>query len=313
MTITQLEYVVAVDRHRHFAKAASSCHVTQPTLSMQLQKLEEELGIIIFDRSKMPIIPTLEGAPIILQAKVTLREHAKIYHLLDELRGEIQGQLRLAIIPTLSPYILPLFLDSFSKQYPKVELQIYEQKTEHIIKNLEEDNLDAAILVTPLQNRSLIERVLCYEKFLLFINPHHPLASKKKIKESDLDLHDLWLLNEGHCFRDQALKICGTTNRSVLKDNILFESGSLETLKNLVSKTSGYTLLPEMATLGLSSNEISCLREFSGNAPVREVSLVYARSFYKEKLINALEEKIIQNLPKQISSLKRNIEIVPIQ
>jgi LysR family hydrogen peroxide-inducible transcriptional activator len=304
MTLTQLEYVVAVNKHRHFGKAAKECHVTQPTLSMQLQKLEEELGVILFDRSKSPILPTSEGDKVVKQAQVVIKEYKRINTILEDSIGEISGRFRLAVIPTLAPYVIPLFAKKFADLYPKVELVIEEFKTEEIIDLLDREEVDAGILVTPLNESSLIERVLFYEPFHLFVSQDHDLFKKKKVKESELSDESLWLLNEGHCFRAQVLKVCSMNFDGGNYKNLRFESGNLETLKNLVVQSSGYTLLPHLATLDLSSTRKKMVREFSRPVPTREVSIVYGRTFLKEKVIDALEEIIISVLPKEIHSHK---------
>lgn len=314
MTLTQLEYILAVNKFRHFGKAAASCHITQPTLSMQIQKLEEELDIIIFDRSKNPILPTIDGEPILRQAQIVVREHKKILDIIKDNRGKIEGDFKLAVIPTLAPYIIPLFTQSFLNKYPDINLIIEEYKTEDIIRLLEDDKIDAGLLITPLKEDSLIERVLFYEPFYLFVSPDHQLNGKNKIEEKDLSSDEVWLLNEGHCFRNQVLKLCYSAGKHKgLKGNIQFESGNLETLKNMVLKHSGYTLLPHMAIMDMNQNQKKFVKEFKTPVPTREVSLVYGRSFLKEKVIVALEEEIIKSIPKELKSLKNeNLSIVEI-
>lgn len=310
MTLTQIEYVLAVEKFRHFKKAAESCHVTQPTLSMQLQKLEEELEIIIFDRSKAPVLVTKEGEDFIEQARIVHREYLRLIDVAKVGESEISGSFHLGVIPTLSPYVIPLFVEKFQNDFPNVDLTIEEMKTEDIVTALSKDEIDGGLLVTPLGEDNLIEKVLYYENFQIFFNPSHDLLKKKKIKESDLNPEEVWLLNEGHCFRSQVLKICGLKKN---KRQNLFESGSLETLRNMVMRTSGYTIIPEMALEGLPANQKKLTRAFCKPIPTREVSLVYGRSFYKEKIINALENSILENLPDSVSSLKhKELQIVKI-
>lgn len=305
-TITQLQYLLAVDKEKHFGKAALECHVSQPSLSIQLQKLEEELDIIIFDRSKKPIIATEAGKIIIEQAKVILKEFNKLDHIANLEGHEPRGDFNLAVIPTLAPYLIPLFLGEFAKKYPKVNLKINEYKTEDIIKMLVNDEIDGGLLVTPLEDERIIERHLFYEPFYAYISEKHPLAKNKTIKEVDLLSSDLWLLEEGHCFRDQVLKVCSLDKKHKVIENVEFASGNLETLKNLVKKNSGYTLLPELAVNELSQEEMKkYIRKFKAPVPTREVSLVHSRSFLKESIINAMEEEIINSLPKNIRSLKK--------
>ncbi len=313
ISITQLEYVLAVDKHKHFKKAAKECNVTQPTLSMQISKLENDIGTILFDRSKSPILTTEEGKLIVGQARAILREYKKLYETVAFSKGNLTGQIKLGIIPTLSPYLLPIFAESFSNEYPEIELSIDELKTDEILEKLERDELDVGLLVTPLEGASFIERALYYEPFVLFFSPDHPLLSKDHINEGDIKLRELWLLKEGHCFRSQVLNICGPQKiESKKNSNLKFESGSLETLKNMVTRGSGYTLLPQMMVSSLSEKEKKLIRPFhSKRVPTREVSLIHGRIFLKEKLIDLLEEQIIKNLPEEIRSLKKdNLHIV---
>lgn len=306
MTLTQLEYVLAVNNLRHFGKAAESCFVTQPTLSMQLQKLEDELQVIIFDRSKSPVVPTEEGKLIINQAETIIKEQKRMFSIVDETKQELTGDFKVAIIPTLSPYIIPLFIQSFTKSYPKVNFQIEEAKTEDIIEMLKRDEVDAALLATPLHEKTLEERVLYYEPFYLFVSHEHPFYKKKKIKEEELDINEIWLLNKGNCFRDQVLNICSNTVTNELKNPINFESGNFETLKNLVLNGHGYTILPHMAVKQLSSTHKKLARPFKSPVPTREVSLVYSKDCLKKKAINALEEEILGAIPDDLRSLRKS-------
>ncbi len=307
MTITQLEYILAVDKHRHFGHAAKACNVTQPTLSMQLQKAEEEFDVIIFDRSKNPILPTPEGQKLIEQSRVVLKEYKRLFSILDESKNEVRGDFRLGVIPTLAPYLIPLFVGAFSDAYPDVDLQIEEFKTEEIVDLLRKDELDAGILVTPLDGENFVERVLFQESFHVFADKSHPALKKAKVTDKDLDLNDVWLLNEGHCLRNQVLNICSISKKKAnsKKSNLHFESGNLETLKNMVVNYHGFTLLPYLAVENLSKELKEQVRDFSGPTPTREVSLVHNRLFLKEKIINALEEKIIDSIPEALQSLKR--------
>ena len=313
MTLTQLEYVLAVYKYKHFGKAATSCFVTQPTLSMQLQKLEEELEITIFDRSKTPIKPTVEGQTVIDQAQVIIKEQKKLFSLIEESKDEISGELKLAVIPTLSPYVVPQFVHEFQKAYPKVKLQITELQTEKIIELLKEDEIDAGVLVTPLHEASIVEKVLYYEPFKLFVHPSHPLSKKSKIKEEDLEIEEIWLLNKGNCFRDQVLNICSKAKEKDLHASVNFESGNLETLKNMVLLGSGYTVLPLMATDGLTAKQQKMLRDFSRPVPTREVSLIFSKQSVKQKLLDIVEIELLANVPDELRNLKpKGQEIIEI-
>lgn len=306
LTITQIEYLVAVDRVRHFGKAAKSCHISQPSLSMQIQKAEELLGFAVFDRLKKPILPTEKGVLLLEQARLVLREHRKLILLGQEAEHEVKGEFRLGIIPTLAPYVLPLFLEKFNRQYPKVKLEVDELKTANIITDLKEDALDAGILAIPLHQPGLTERHLFYEPFYLYINPKHPLNKRKLIRDSDLSEGEFWLLKEGHCFRDQVLSFCGLggEGRSVLP-NVRFEGSNFETLRNLVRSVGGYTLLPQLSVMRLSSDERSrAVRVFQSPVPIRDVGLVYRRQQWKSLILTALEKSIAESLPEDLKRVR---------
>lgn len=305
MTLTQLEYILAVQKFQHFGKAAESCFVTQPTLSMQIQKLEDELQLTIFDRSKNPIAATSDGLPILEQAQKIIKEQKRLFSILEESKEELTGSFKLAVIPTLSPYIIPLFIQSFVKKYPKVNFQIVENKTEDIIEMLKKDEIDAAILATPLHEKSIEEKVLYYEPFYLFVSNKHPYSKKTKIKEEELDINEIWLLNKGNCFRDQVLNICSKDRGEKLNNPINFESGNFETLKNMVLKGFGYTILPHMASKELSASHKKLLRPFKSPVPTREVSLVVSKDCLKTKIVEALEEEILSFVPEDLIGIKK--------
>lgn len=312
-TLTQLEYIIAVHKHKHFARAAEECHVSQPSLSAQIQKVEEEMSTILFDRSKKPVLTTTKGEQFVEQAKVVLREHKKLFDI-TVAGGTLSGDFHLGVIPTLSAYIIPLFIETFSRKYPHVKLKISEYKTEDIIQRLYDDELDGGLLVTPLHDDKIIERSLFFEPFYVFASDNHELAQRKYVKDDDLDGSSVWLLNEGHCFREQVIKICSLKHQNQVLKNITFESGNLETLKNLIRQGRGYTLLPHLATINLSKEEKNNnLVRFSKPVPTREVSLVHSRSFLKEKIIESLVEEILAAIPEELKSLKKgSYEVIDI-
>lgn len=302
MTITQLEYVIAVDTFRSFGQAAKKCFVTQPTLSMQIKKLEEELNVLIFDRSKKPVITTEIGARIISQARITVMEANRIKEVINNEKDEVSGVLRVGIIPTLCPYLLPLFITDFIDHYPDVKVVVEELLTDQIVERLNLDLLDVGILVTPINVSSLLEVPLFYEPFLAYTSGAYPLSPNPKISFSDLDLKDMWLLKKGHCFRNQVVNLC-KDKVSSSDSQLEFESGSLETLKKIVEKKQGYTLLPELATLDMPMEKKQFLRRFSAPEPVREVSLIIHRSFLKRKLIDIFKKQILESVPKKFLQL----------
>ncbi len=311
-TLTQLEYLVAVEKHRHFGKAAAACHVSQPTLSMQLHKMEEEYGVTFFDRSKQPILANPEALPLIEQAKTILREFEKLKHLTIDASNELSGEFKLAIIPTVAPYLIPRFISDFANENPKVTLSIREMTTAQIIEALDRDEVDAGILATPLNINSLDERPLYYEPFYVYTSPNHPLAKLKSVNEDDLTANGVWLLSEGHCLRNQVIKLCSTRKSSAVFKNVSFESGSMETIIELIEQGHGYTLLPALASGRISKAHQSGLKEIKSPIPTREISLVYRRSQYKQNILRAINESIKAHLPKEVFT-KRNSNMSIIQ
>ena len=290
MTITQLIYVLAVAEHKNFTKAAKKTFVTQPTLSMQIQKLEEELDIIIFDRSKKPIELTSIGKKIVGQAKNIVSESDRMQDIVDQEKGFIGGDFRLGIIPTIMPTLLPMFLRTFTQRYPKVSLKIKELTTDEIILKLKTGSIDAAIAASPLEDEELKERILYYEPFLGYIPQGHRLFSKSKISTNDLDINDILLLTDGHCFREQALNLCKPSN--LVRDKFRLESGSFDTLIKLAEEGMGMTLLPYLHTVDLSKERMGYLKQFEEPVPAREVALIYNRSELKLQIINVLYDVI---------------------
>ncbi len=291
MTITQLHYVLAVAEYKNFTLAAEKCFVTQPTLSMQIQKIEEELSVLIFDRSKKPIQLTAIGEKIVNQAKNIVNEAGKIKDIVEYQKGFIGGEFRLGIIPTIMPTLLPMFLTNFIKKYPKVKLIIEELNTDEIISRLKNGHLDAAIAATPLEDEQIKEIVMYYEPFVAYIPNNHTVLEKSEIEISDLNLDEILLLQDGHCFRDGILNLCKNQNLSNTS-SFRLESGSFETLIKLADEGLGTTLLPYLHTLDLKEKDKSKLREFKDPKPAREVSLIYPKSELKIHIIDALRSTI---------------------
>ena len=311
MTFTQLEYIVAVNAYRHFADAAQSCHITQPTLSMQIQKLEEELAVKIFDRSKQPVVPTVAGEEIIEQARRILSEKAVLTEMIQEKKDLVTGEIKVAVIPTLAPYLLPLFVPVFTKKYPQVKLTIIELTTEHLIKKLREGQIDMGILVTPLHEKGIKEDPLFYEELMVYSSGKNKLLRKHFILSGDIDPNDLLLLEEGHCFRSQIINLCELRKRSSFATHFEYEAGSLETLRRMVDAGEGITILPELATYSLSPDQKERLRMFKSPAPVREVGIVTHRDFVKRKLVGAIKHAVLESIPTKLRSNEKK-SIVPI-
>ena len=298
MNLTQLTYVVALDEHRHFSRAAEACGVTQPTLSTQLGKLESELGVEIFDRTRRPVEPTDLGSRIVAQARQVLREAGRLREVVREARGVVVGELRVGILPTLAPYLLPRFVSDLSARHPGISLAVEELMTEQILERLEGDRLDAGVIATPPEGRSWVERKLFVEPFVGYLAPDHRLRDRDVLRRDDLEAGDLWLLHEGHCFRDQVLDLCedlpseGTAGR-----RLTFRSGNLETLKRMVDGSGGMTLLPALAVEGLEEDEKKRVRPFVEPPPSRTVRLVRGKTYLKRSLIEAFADVLLDALP----------------
>lgn len=312
MTLTQLNYILAVDRCRNFAQAAKECFVTQPTLSMQIQKLEDYLQIIVFDRSKSPVEPTPMGKKVLEYARKVMQGAQELEELSKSLRGEVSGEYILAVIPTLAPYVLPLFVQKFVEEYPEVELKIFEYQTDEIIRYLKEGKIDGAILATPLEVKEITEEHIFFEPFRIFFSPEHELLKKKTLEEKDLDIREAWLLKEGHCLRSQALQLCQYKKVSEGK-HLFFEAGSLETLINMVKSSTGFTILPYLATLNLSTSDQKLLRDFKTHIPVRDISFVTGPLSMKKSVEKALVKVIGKYLPKELKKSSPKNEVVSIQ
>ena len=307
MTITQLQYVLAVAEYKNFTLAAEKCFVTQPTLSMQIQKIEEELDIQIFDRTKKPIQLTDIGLKIVNQAKNIVNEADRIQDIVQHQKGFIGGDFRIGIIPTIMPTLLPMFLNNFIKKYPKVNLIIEELNTDEIITKLNNGHLDAAIAATPLNEDKIKEIVLYFEPFVAYIPENNSIYNKKEIEVSDLNLDEILLLQDGHCFRDGILNLCKNISKSE-KSNFQIESGSFETLIKLADEGLGITLLPFLHTLDLSEKNKTKLRHFKEPKPAREVSLIYPKTELKIHIIDALRSTIAGVIKGAI--VFQNVEII---
>ncbi|AHZ85023.1 hydrogen peroxide-inducible genes activator [Bdellovibrio bacteriovorus] len=311
-SLTQLEYVMAVHKYGHFAKAAEACHVTQPTLSMQIQKLEEDLGVVIFDRSKKPILLTHMGKKLISQIQTVLFESRKIESIIQhEQKGAKQGVLSIGVIPTVAPYLLPRLLPVVEEMFPGVDLNIKEMQTDQILEALNGDDIDVGVLATPTLMPKMFEFPLYYEPFYVLCEKNHEYAHMKKIKYQSLGMEDIWLLEEGHCLRNQVLDICSVKKGKGQGRRYKFESGSLETLKNLVDLYGGYTLLPHLATEQVGAR--SHLVPFERPIPAREIGLVYRREHYKNELIEALGEAILKSIPEELRKIRpKDLDVLPI-
>lgn len=291
MTITQLQYVLAVAEYKNFTLAAQKCFVTQPTLSMQIQKVEEELNVKLFDRSKKPIKLTDIGLKIVNQAKNIVIEADRIIDIVQQEKGFIGGEFRLGIIPTIMPTLLPMFLKNFINKYPKIKLIIEEFNTDELIFKLNNGHLDAAIAATPLNEPKIKEIVLYFEPFVAYVPQNSSNLNKKEILVEDLNLNELLLLQDGHCFRESVLNLCKNNSVNDL-NHFQIQSGSFETLIKLADEGLGVTLLPYLHTLNLNDADKVKLRNFAEPKPAREVSLIYPKTELKIHIIEALRNTI---------------------
>ncbi len=301
MTLVQLEYIIAIDTYRSFVVAAEKCFVTQPTLSVQVQKLEDGLGVKLFDRSKQPVSPTPIGLRIIEQARDILSETAKLEEIVADFKNELAGELKIGVIPTVAPYLFPQITAGFSLKFPKIQLIISEYTTDQIIQSIKLGLLDCGILSTPVEDKALKEIPIYYEGFVAYLAESDPLKKKKEIQAADIDTQHLWLLNEGHCMRNQILNLC--RKRKQENDRILeYNTGSIETLKRLVDIKGGITILPELSILNFTQQQLERIRPFKSPGPVREISIVVPRSFAKRTVISALQSEILQAVPEKMQS-----------
>ncbi len=314
MTITQLEYVVAVATYKSFVAAAEKCFVTQPTLSMQIQKLEDELGVRIFDRNKHPIAITDMGSIIVNQSQVVLAECERVHELIQGQQKTLSGVFKFAAIPTVAPNILPGLLENYSKTYPDMKLQVKEMETNQIISALRNNEIDAALLSTPLEEKDIKEYPLFYEPFVGYFADNEKALEKRMIIPSDIALDRIWLLNEGHCMRNQIINLCSDQIQKLQAERpYRYESSNVETLRRMVEKNGGMTILPELATLEFTEDQIERIRYFEAPEPVREISLVTNSHFVRMTVLQSLMDEILKLVPEKMRVQKKNRKVLRIQ
>jgi LysR family hydrogen peroxide-inducible transcriptional activator len=310
MTITQLEYVIAVDTHGNFLTAAEKCSVSQPALSMQIQKLERELGIRIFDRSRQPVVATEIGIRIIQQAREIIKQCNRLTEVVNEdKKGELAGQLRIGIIPTIAPYVLPLFLVDFMKNHPKVNIEIIEVTTTQILQQLKNDQLDCGIMATPIDAGYLQYKPLFYEPLVAYMSDDNKLFSKKTLVPEDIDPTETWILNEGHCLRNQVLNLCTGNKGNSKNKQFQYHTGSLETLKRMVEINSGITILPELSIFDFNDEQMERVRYFKKPDPVREISMVIHRVDLKKQLIESFTTALLAAIPARMKKDREKVVI----
>jgi LysR family hydrogen peroxide-inducible transcriptional activator len=308
MSLQQLRYLLALDDLRHFGMAAKQCFVAQPTLTTQLKKLEEELGVQLIDRTASPICPTPIGEKVIAQARIILADVAGLDALLREETGSLAGTYVLAVIPTLAPYLLPLFIKSFTASFPEVHLVIWEMQSEEIMEGLKRGKVDLGLLVTPVEERQLREIVLFYEPLLVYAAPDEPILGNNPLLPKHVNQKDLWILEQGHCFRNQVLNICDFPAVTESYTRVVtFQAGSIETLKNMVRNNLGYTIIPEMSVH--PTLDEGYVKAFADPQPAREVSLVVSKAFSREQLLVELRKAILAVVPDRFRKNERYVGV----
>lgn len=308
MTLQQLEYILAVNQFRHFAKAAEYCRVTQPTLSAMIQKLEEELDTRIFDRSQQPVCPTPVGIHIIEQAQNILVQANRIKNIIEEEKHSLTGTFKLGILPTVAPYLLPRFFPQLMKKYPDLDIRVVEMKTNDIKKALQTGEIDAGIVASLAGMEELQQTPLFYEQFFAYVSREDALFNNEVIRTSDLNGEQLWLLDEGHCFRDQLVRFCQM--KSARASQLVYHLGSMETFMRMVESGKGVTFIPELAVLQLGDAQKELVRSFAIPCPTRQVVLLTNKNFIRHTLLEVLVKEIKLSVPKEMLSLKATQAVV---
>ena len=308
MTLQQLEYILAVNQFRHFAKAAEYCRVTQPTLSAMIQKLEEELDTRIFDRSQQPVCPTPVGIHIIEQAQNILVQANRIKNIIEEEKHSLTGTFKLGILPTVAPYLLPRFFPQLMKKYPDLDIRVVEMKTNDIKKALQTGEIDAGIVASLAGMEELQQTPLFYEQFFAYVSREDALFNNEVIRTSDLNGEQLWLLDEGHCFRDQLVRFCQM--KSARASQLAYHLGSMETFMRMVESGKGVTFIPELAVRQLGDAQKELVRSFAIPCPTRQVVLLTNKNFIRHTLLEVLVKEIKLSVPKEMLSLKATQAVV---
>ncbi|PID94385.1 MAG: DNA-binding transcriptional regulator OxyR [Bacteroidetes bacterium] len=300
MQINQLHYFVVLEKYGSFSKAAEKLNISQPALSLQMQRLEEELGYKLLNRNRKPFCLTAEGTLFLERACRIVNLVDGLYHLAIETAEEVSGYLRVGIIPTVAPYIVPLFMNTLLASYPKLHLEIMELKTEEITNKLKRGDIDCGLLATPIKNNKLLKRPLFYERFYLYVSDKHPLYAKEKVSIMDINLNELWYLQEGNCFQNQVDSICQLAGQTDKEQHLVYLSNSIESLRRIVEHKNGITFIPELATINVPSDLEDLIKPIGDSSPLREISMVTTAWNTKERQVEALTEMILQNIPKSM-------------
>lgn len=312
MNLQQLEYIVAVDKSGSFSLAADRCHITQATLSTMVKRLEEELGIVLFDRKTSPVLTTDHGRVIVDLAKQALAGISEIKNVSGVLKGNVEGRLRVGIIPTIANSVLPLLMKPMLEKYPQLKLEVREITTQSILKQLRSGEIDVGFLSTPVKDGDdFEEQVLYYEALYVYGTPVN--RKKKFLLPKELVNEKIWLLEEGHCLREQFMNLC-SLNKKRMSDQLKFESGSFDTLLSMADQFGGLTVVPELYVKSMSKEKKSKIYQFVSPYPVREVSLLVHRPHMKSHLVDVLAEEIkMKILPLLMTSAVKKSEQVVVK
>ncbi|MBR5193895.1 MAG: LysR family transcriptional regulator [Bacteroidaceae bacterium] len=309
MTLQQLEYILAVERYRHFGRAAEACNVTQPTLSAMIGKLEEELNAKLFDRNRQPICPTPVGEQVLRQAKEVLAQADSIKDIVEEEKHSLNGTFRVGILPTIAPYLLPRFFPQLMKKYPTLDIRVREMKTHEIKEALLQGDIDAGILAQIEGLEEYEQTHLFYEKYEGYVSREDALFAKETLRTSDVaSSRDLWLLDEGHCFRDQMVRFCQM--KSSQTSQLAYNLGSMETFMRMVESGKGITFIPELAVMQLGSEQKELVRPFAIPVPTRQLLLITNRNFIRQTLLDVIVKEIQASVPKEMLKLKAGQSLV---
>ena len=303
MNIQQLEYVIAVDRLRHFVNAAEACNVTQPTLSMMIRKLEEELEVQIFDRSAVPVETTLIGQTIVEQAKIALQQLNKIKEIVEDQQQLLTGTFNLGIIPTIAPYLVPELLRNKEMKCKELILVLKEDITDNIISDILEGKMDGGLMVSPLKHPNLVEYPIYYEKFYAYVSPLESIYADREIDINSISVDHLWLLDSVHCMRGQVEHLCQMRDENIkYNKQVRYEAGNINTLINVVDLNAGMTIIPEMSAMTLCEEQQENLKEFKDLTAVREVSLVVNKDYIRQNMLNKILEIIGDSVPRSMKN-----------
>lgn len=312
MTLQQIEYALALRKTGNYSRAAKTVGISQPAMSIQIKKLEEELGLTLFDRNQKKVVATSPGEKFLDQAQVLFTQAKQLKELALTLNEEYSGEIELGIIPTLAPYLLPLFIEQLNEKYPNLTIRVREVITEEIVAGVRTGELDFGIISTPIQSKTKLDVIpLFYEPFLLFVSTDHTLFKKETIDIKEVPLHDIWLLKEGNCLRNQVDGICEISTRQASSQNLFyFESNSIESLCRIVELKGGITLLPELTTIQFGAEKEHLIKNMAGPKRVREISIIHLSNHVHQQIIRDISELIRSCIPKRLLK-KENAKTIP--